>query len=73
MHSGIIAVHVTVNGQLMQVADNTTLAGLIRSHDLEAQRVAVEINRDLVPRTRFEHTRLHPGDHIEIVTFVGGG
>jgi thiamine biosynthesis protein ThiS len=35
--------------------------------------VAVEVNRELVPRRNFEATQLQEGDHVEIVTLVGGG
>lgn len=40
---------------------------------LEPIRVAVEVNEDVVPRRAFSAHRLHEGDRVEIVTFVGGG
>jgi thiamine biosynthesis protein ThiS len=40
---------------------------------MKPDRVAVELNRDIVPRDRWERTHLSEGDHLEIVHFVGGG
>jgi sulfur carrier protein len=50
-----------------------TLAALIESLGMKADRVAVELNRDIVPRERWPETRLKDGDQLEIVHFVGGG
>jgi sulfur carrier protein len=50
-----------------------TLAALIESLDMRSDRVAVELNRDIVPRDRWSETQLKNGDRLEIVHFVGGG
>ena len=50
-----------------------TLAALIESLGMKSDRVAVELNRDIVPRDRWPETRLKDGDRLEIVHFVGGG
>ena len=50
-----------------------TLAALIEFLGMKADRVAVELNRDIVPRDRWPQTTLHEGDRLEIVHFVGGG
>jgi sulfur carrier protein len=51
----------------------STLAALIEILGMKADRVAVELNRDIVPRDRWANTRLKDGDRLEIVHFVGGG
>ncbi len=51
----------------------TTLAALIEQLGMKADRVAVELNRNIVPRDRWAATELHEGDQLEIVHFVGGG
>ena len=66
-------VQVRINGKERDVEAGTTVAMLLRELDAAPQRVAVEINRELVPRSTFEETFLSEGDTIEIVTFVGGG
>jgi len=50
-----------------------TLAALIASLAMKPDRVAVELNREIVPRDRWVETPLKDGDRLEIVHFVGGG
>lgn len=50
-----------------------TLAALVEALGMKADRVAVELNRDIVPRDRWTDTRLTDGDRLEVVHFVGGG
>jgi len=50
-----------------------TLAALVETLGMKADRVAVELNRDIVPRDRWTETRLNEGDRLEVVHFVGGG
>ncbi len=50
-----------------------TLTALIESLSMKPDRVAVELNREIVPRDRWPETPLHEGDRLEIVHFVGGG
>jgi sulfur carrier protein len=50
-----------------------TLAALVETLGMKADRVAVELNRDIVPRDRWAETQLAEGDRLEIVHFVGGG
>jgi thiamine biosynthesis protein ThiS len=67
-----------INGESRTVPDPSpaaafTLAALIESLAIQSDRVAVELNRDLVPRVRWPETLLKDGDRLEIVHFVGGG
>ncbi len=64
---------VVINSQTREVGSSMTVADLLRELDTPPERVAVEINGELVTRKRFEATMLNEGDTIEIVTFVGGG
>ena len=64
---------IIVNGQPESAGDEVTIASLIQAHNLEALRVAVEVNEKLVRRRDFEQTQLQADDRVEIVTFVGGG
>ena len=63
----------TVNGEKKEVPEGLTLAQLVRELGLERNAIAVELNREVVPRDRHGETRLAPGDTLEIVTLVGGG
>ena len=62
-----------VNGKAHDVDAETTISGLIAALGLGGGPVAVERNREVVPRARHASTLLAPGDRLEVVTFVGGG
>ena len=64
-----------INGEARTFADPPplTLAALIETLNMKSDRVAVELNRDIVPRDRWPQTPLKEGDRLEIVHFVGGG
>jgi sulfur carrier protein len=50
-----------------------TVAALVEMLGMKADRVAVELNRDVVPRDRWAETTLQEADRLEVVHFVGGG
>jgi thiamine biosynthesis protein ThiS len=62
----------TINGQ-EHTYDPTTLAKLVEQLGMKQDRVAVELNRNIVPRDQWAGTHLSEGDQLEIVHFVGGG
>ena len=64
---------VVVNGDPREVSTETTLAGLVAGLGLDRTVIAVELNREVVPRSTYAAHTLEPGDRIEIVTLVGGG
>jgi thiamine biosynthesis protein ThiS len=66
-------IQVSVNGEPKHVPSGSTLADLLRLLSLDRSRVAVELNRRVVPRAEHAQLRLNHGDTLEIVTFVGGG
>jgi sulfur carrier protein len=64
---------ITVNGEVREVAPGTTVAGLLELLKVPRQATAVEINRQIVPRSQHAARPLADGDAVEIVTLVGGG
>jgi len=62
-----------LNGEERSFAGASTLAALIEQLGMRADRVAVELNREIVARERWPATELREGDRLEIVHFVGGG
>lgn len=64
---------VVVNGQPREIAEGTTVAQLLALLGLGDRRVAVERNRQVVPRADHGAAVLADGDRLELVTFVGGG
>ena len=65
--------HITLNGESRSFPAGTTLYGLIQALNLEPERVAVELNREIVRRDSWNATTVEGGAEIEIVMFVGGG
>ena len=64
---------VQVNGETRRVAAGCTIAGMLRELGIARERVAVERNREIVPRSTLDEVAVSDGDAFEIVHFVGGG
>lgn len=68
-----VPVRVRVNGDAVEVPAGATVAALIERLQVATPRVAVERNREIVPRAQYASTELQEGDVLEVVEFVGGG
>jgi sulfur carrier protein len=68
-----VNIDVVINGHHRSVIQGTTVSVLIGDLGLAGKPVAVERNREVVPRAQHSSTVLAPGDQVEVVTFVGGG
>jgi len=66
-------VQVVVNGEYREIDAGETVSGLLKSLQIEPERVAVELDRRIVKRAQWEETLLRDGAQLEIVQFVGGG
>lgn len=64
---------ITVNGEHRRIAAPASIADLLASLGLTAEKVAVERNLEIVPRSTYGAVAVESGDAYEIVTFVGGG
>jgi thiamine biosynthesis protein ThiS len=64
--------NLTINGE-RRLIPAETLSALVEQLDMKPDRVAIELNREIIPRDRWPQTRLNDGDQLEIVHFVGGG
>jgi sulfur carrier protein len=64
---------VRVNGKTQAVPDGATVEALVEQLKLQSQRLAVEVNQELVTQARWQQFKLKPDDRVEIVSFVGGG
>ncbi|MCV6613268.1 MAG: sulfur carrier protein ThiS [Amphritea sp.] len=63
----------TVNGENIQLFSANNLEQLLETLNLKEKRIAVEVNREIIPRSEHGVTRLREGDRVEIVRAVGGG
>jgi len=64
---------IRINGEEKELAASCRLSELVGQLGLKADRLAIELHREIVPRTRWEETQVNDGDKLEIVHFVGGG
>lgn len=64
---------IKVNGEDRQVSEKIKLSELIAEMNLLEQRIAVEMNLEIIPRSEYERTGFSEGDRIEIVHAIGGG
>ena len=63
----------TVNGEIRSLEGASDVAALVALLGLDARKVAVERNLEIVPKSAYAATALADGDRIEIVHFIGGG
>jgi len=66
-------IKVQVNGEQREATPGTTVRSLLDQLGLNPGRVAIEYNLQILSKTKWEETKLAPGDNLEIVQFVGGG
>ncbi|MFB3917981.1 MAG: sulfur carrier protein ThiS [Terriglobales bacterium] len=62
-----------INGEAREFSGELTLTGLVEQLGMKPERVAIELNREIVARNTWPTIALHDGDRLEIVHFVGGG
>lgn len=63
---------VKINGELLD-KDGKTVTEMLADMDISGQRVAVELNEEIVSKAKYGETVLKDGDKVEVVRFVGGG
>ena len=64
---------IVLNGDPYAIDGEIRLIALLERLDMRQTRVAVEINREIVPKASYTATVIKPGDNVEIINFVGGG
>jgi len=63
----------TVNGELFETSTPATVTELLHELQIEPGKVAVEVNLSIIRKADYATFKLHDGDKVEIVNFVGGG
>lgn len=62
-----------VNGKKMNLADKENLIDLIEELNLDADKIVVEIDKEIIPREQFDDYQLKESNTVEVISFVGGG
>ena len=65
-------IQIIVNGEPRSVGADSTAAELVAELGLEGRRIAMEVNEEILPRSRFAEYRFSPGDRVEVVQAIGG-
>jgi thiamine biosynthesis protein ThiS len=68
-----VGMHITLNGEKKEIPNNATVSGLLEFLNIQHQRVAVELNLEIVKKDKFSTTTIQEGDSLEIVSFMAGG
>ena len=68
-----MSMKITLNGEDHTVQPDASLGELLEMLDLKGKRIAVEVNREIVPRSEYDNFKLTESDTIEIVNAIGGG
>lgn len=66
-------IQIRLNGESHELEAGTTALQLLQSLQLTERRLAMEVNREILPRSRFESYCFNAGDEVEIVHAIGGG
>jgi thiamine biosynthesis protein ThiS len=64
---------IVLNGREQDVASGATIADLVAASGLAGKRVAIEVNREIVPRSDYSARMLRADDRVEVVHAIGGG
>jgi thiamine biosynthesis protein ThiS len=67
------AIHIHVNGEVRTWRSGATVTELLQDLDIQTERVAVELNLEILDRAVFDQRSLNDGDRVEILSFIGGG
>jgi len=65
--------NITLNGEKKEVPDGITVPGLLDFLKIQHQRVAIELNREIVKKDLYGATTINDGDVLEVVSFMAGG
>jgi len=68
-----MTISITINGEARDIPHAMSVAELLSTFQLEAKKIAVERNLEIVPRSAYQAVSVEDGDKLEIVRFVGGG
>ena len=64
---------ITVNGKKITNSDNMKLSDFLKKEGYDTSMIAVECNKSIIPKIKYEEKILEDGDSLEVVSFVGGG
>ncbi len=65
--------YIVLNGKKFEIDEKDTIAQLLKKIDIRSSKVAVEVNKVVIPKEKYRYFMFTNKDKVEIVTFIGGG
>ena len=65
--------HIVLNGKKFSINEKDTITILLKKIDIKSSKVAIEVNKVVIPKEKYRNFKLKKNDKVEIVTFIGGG
>ena len=66
-------INVYINGEKKLISISSNLSDVLKNFDIDANKIAIEINKKVIPKSLYKNTLIKNEDKIEIVQFIGGG
>ena len=65
--------HIVLNGKKFSINDKDTINILLKKIDIKSSKVAIEVNKVVIPKEKYRDFKFKKNDKVEVVTFIGGG
>ena len=65
--------YIVLNGKKFELKKKDTISQLLKKIDIKSSKVAIEVNKVVIPKEKYKYFKFREKDKVEIVTFIGGG
>jgi len=65
--------HIVLNGKKFSINEKDTINILLKKIDIKSSKVAIEVNKVVIPKEKYKDFKFKKNDKVEVVTFIGGG
>lgn len=65
--------HIVLNGKKFSINEKDTINTLLKKIDIKSSKVAIEVNKVVIPKEKYRDFKFKKNDKVEVVTFIGGG
>ena len=65
--------HIVLNGKKFEIGKGDTITQLLKKIDVKSSKVAIEVNKVVIPKEKYRYFKFKNKDKVEVVTFIGGG
>ena len=65
--------HIVLNGKKFSINEKDTINIILKKIDIKSSKVAVEVNKVVIPKEKYRDFKFKKNDRVEVVTFIGGG